>query len=283
MAHGSADPAAPPARVFLVPLDGSDFACRAVPVAAELAQRFDADLLLMHAPTTIECGAGAVVPGWLHGVADTTPPARVETVVAEVNDPVGALLTLLDARADPVIVMTTHGHGVLGAASLGGVAQQIIRAAPVPLLLVGRACASPLSWAGPVLVCHDGSTAADAALGPAVAWAGALGVPLELVHAFHPLDVATAEAPTEAIQGALDALGPGTTAHVVRNYRPADAIQEVADRRHASLVVMSTHGRTGLARIVLGSVAMGVVRNALCPVLVTRPPMLERDVGRQSS
>ncbi len=91
---------------------------------------------------------------------------------------------------------------------------------------------------------------------------------------FHPLDVATAEAPTEAIQGALDALGPGTIAHVVRNYRPADAIQELAQRRGASVVVMSTHGRTGLARIALGSVAMGVVRHSVCPVLVTRPPAL---------
>ena len=90
------------------------------------------------------------------------------------------------------------------------------------------------------------------------------------MHVFHPLDVATAEAPMEAIQGAIDAMGPGVDVHVVRNYRPADAIHELAHRLGASLIVMSTHGRTGLARIALGSVAMDVVRNSECPVLVDR-------------
>ena len=41
-----------------------------------------------------------------------------------------------------------------------------------------------------------------------------------------------------------------------------------------SLVAMSTHGRTGLARVALGSVATAVVRASLCPVLVNRPPLL---------
>ena len=267
---------APRPRTVIVPLDGSDFTCRAVPVAAALTRRFDADLVLMSAPTTLSCATNAVVPGWLHDVAGTTDVARVETVVTKVNEPVAGVRALIDAYADPLVVMTTHGRGVLGSAALGGFAQQIIHAAGVPLLLVGRACVPSLSWAGPVLVCHDGSTAADAAVGPAATWADALGVPLELVHVFHPLDVATAEAPTTAIQGVLDALGPGTIAHVVRNYRPADAIQEVAQRRGAFVVVMSTHGRTGLARIALGSVAMGVVRHSVCPVLVTRPPTLGR-------
>lgn len=262
---------APRPHTVIVPLDGSDFACRAVPVAADVTRRFDADLVLMTSPTTLSCGADAAVPGWLQDVALTTDAECVETVVTAVNEPVEGVRALIDTHADAVVVMTTHGRGVLGSAVLGGVAQEIIHAADVPLLLVGRACAPSLSWAGPVLVCHDGSTAADAALLPAATWADALGVPLELVHVFHPLDVATAEAPAETIQEALDALGPGTIAHVVRNYRPADAIQDVAQRRGASVVVMSTHGRTGLARITLGSVAMGVVRHSVCPVLVTRP------------
>jgi len=275
MSPDAAPPAASPPQTFVVPLDGSDFASRAVPVAAELTRRFDADLVLMSAPPTLSCDGDALLPGWLQELADTTDAARVETVVAEANEPVDELVALLSTHPDPVVVMTTHGRGVLGSAALGGVAQQIVHAVTVPLVMVGRACASSRSWAGPVLVCHDGSTAADAALAPAVTWADALGLPLALVHVFHPLDVATAEAPTEAVQGAIDALGPGTVTHVVRNYRPADAIQELAHRLGASLVVMSTHGRTGFARIALGSVAMDVVRNSECPVLVVRPATLE--------
>jgi nucleotide-binding universal stress UspA family protein len=229
----------------------------------------------MSAPTSLSCSEGAVLPAWLREVADGADAARVDTVVADANEPVEQLLTLLATHPAPVVAMTTHGRGVLGSAVLGGVAQQIVHAVRVPLLMVGRECTTSPSWSGPVLVCHDGSTAADAALMPAITWADALGLPLALVHVFHPLDVATAEAPTDAIQGAIDALGPETVTHVVRNYRPADAIQELACRLGASLVVMSTHGRTGLARIALGSVAMDVVRTSECPVLVTRPSVLE--------
>ncbi len=108
-----------------------------------------------------------------------------------------------------------------------------------------------------MLVCHDGSSAADSALVPATTWVSALGLPLAIVHVFDALDVATAEARTAAIDHALDVLRPATDVHVVRNYNPADAIPDVAQQLDASLVVTSTHGRSGLARLALGSVAMG--------------------------
>jgi nucleotide-binding universal stress UspA family protein len=274
MSSGFAPLHAAPARTFVVPLDGSDVACRAVPVAAALCRRFDADLVLMSAPTALAVDGG-LLPAWLRGVAEGADAARVETIVAEANEPVEELQALVATHPESVVVMTTHGRGVLGSAMLGGVAQQIVHAVRVPLLLIGRECTSSPTWSGPVLVCHDGSPAADAALKPAITWADALGLRRALVHVFHPLDVVTAEAPTDAIQGAIDALGPDTDVHVVRDSRPADAIQELACRLDASLVVMSTHGRTGLSRIALGSVAMGVVRNSRCPVLVARPPRLE--------
>ena len=51
---------------------------------------------------------------------------------------------------------------------------------------------------------------------------------------------------------------------------PADAILHAAQEHQADLIVMGTHGRTGLAHVFLGSVAEKVVRQASCPVLVTR-------------
>lgn len=266
----SPESASPVPRTFVVPLDGSDFANRAVPVATDLACRFGADTVLMTAPTTMDRDEIDPPPAWLDAVADSTG-VPVETVVASANDPVGALLEILGSHPDPVVAMATHGRGVLGSAALGGVAQEIVRCAGVPLLLVGKRCDPSPRWTGPVLVCHDGSDAADAALVPASTWASALGLPLALVHVFHPLDVATAETPTAAIEHALDVLGPATDVHVVRNYRPAAAIYDVAQELGASLVVTSTHGRTGVARIALGSVAMDVLRNSRCPVLVVRP------------
>jgi nucleotide-binding universal stress UspA family protein len=262
-------------KTFVVPLDGSDFANRAVPLTADLTQRFGADMVLMTAPTALDHQATDPPPVWLQAVVDDVGGAPIETVVAGTNDPVAAMLALLDSHPDPVIAMATHGRGVLGTAALGGVAQEIVRCADVPMLLFGKHCVPWPRWSGPVLVCHDGSPAADAVLAPASTWARTLDLPIAVVHVFHPLDVPTAEAPTAAIQGALDALGPDTDVHVVRNYSAADGIHAVAERLSASLVVTSTHGRTGLARVVLGSVATEVVRNSRCPVLIARPRDLD--------
>jgi nucleotide-binding universal stress UspA family protein len=61
---------------------------------------------------------------------------------------------------------------------------------------------------------------------------------------------------------------------------PADVIVEMASDLLASVVVVGTHGRKGMQRMVMGSVAEAVVRNAGCPVLVVRPLMHEQPVPR---
>jgi len=58
---------------------------------------------------------------------------------------------------------------------------------------------------------------------------------------------------------------------------PAAEIVRVADEREVDLIVVSTHGRTGLGRIIFGSTAEAVVRHAICPVLVVKPPPPEEE------
>jgi nucleotide-binding universal stress UspA family protein len=261
-------------RTFVVPLDGSDFAARAIPIAAELGARFDADLVLVTVPTTLDAEGRATRPRWLDDAAGALRIARVEVAVVDADDPAAGVVDLLRDRGDAGLVMATHGRGVLGSAALGGVAQAIVRAAGIPVVLVGRACDEHPGWRGPVLVCHDGSAAAGAALSPARVWAAALGVPIDVVHVFHPLDVSIPETSVAAIDATRAVLGPDVHSHVLRSYRPAEAIHDAAEELGASLVVMSTHGRTGLAGVALGSVTMAVVRTSICPVLVTRPPVL---------
>lgn len=53
---------------------------------------------------------------------------------------------------------------------------------------------------------------------------------------------------------------------------PAERILQVAEEIHADLIVMGTHGRTGLSRLLMGSVAEQVVRQAPCPVLTIKAP-----------
>jgi nucleotide-binding universal stress UspA family protein len=54
---------------------------------------------------------------------------------------------------------------------------------------------------------------------------------------------------------------------------PAMAIVELAEEENADMIIMGTHGRTGLTRLVMGSVAEAVVRRANCPVLTCRIPV----------
>jgi nucleotide-binding universal stress UspA family protein len=53
---------------------------------------------------------------------------------------------------------------------------------------------------------------------------------------------------------------------------PAEAIIQLAESEHADLIVMGTHGRRGLTRLLMGSVAEAVVRGAKCPVLTVKQP-----------
>jgi nucleotide-binding universal stress UspA family protein len=66
-------------------------------------------------------------------------------------------------------------------------------------------------------------------------------------------------------------------AHVMSMGDPVDEIVRLADEEQVDMIVMATHGRTGLSRMLMGSVAEGVVRRANCPVLtVKRSPMVQR-------
>jgi nucleotide-binding universal stress UspA family protein len=92
------------------------------------------------------------------------------------------------------------------------------------------------------------------------------------LHVLHVDPPVTAPSPPARLADAAAALGPGlevTTATAAGT--PARAICAYARRVGADLVVMGTHGRTGVSRTLLGSVAEGVVRHALSPLMTIRP------------
>lgn len=137
------------------------------------------------------------------------------------------------------------------------------------------------------LVPYDFSVHAQAALERASDLAERLGATLHLVHVVqHPdfaLSAFTSEAasfPTDLIgfrNEVAEALGKMAVslpvqaeAHVVESHRVSDAIVEEARKQVADLVVMGTHGRTGLAHVFLGSVAERTLRDAPCPVLTVK-------------
>jgi len=142
-----------------------------------------------------------------------------------------------------------------------------------------------------ILVPVDFSECSNKALGYAIPFAKQFGAEVTLIHAlsypFEAAEVAAAEA--EAMQAArreLNSLltkigGVIPSQGIIRMGNPADEIVETAREFGADLIVMSTHGRAGLAHMLLGSTTEHVVRHAPCPVLVVREKQHEFVVGDQ--
>lgn len=100
---------------------------------------------------------------------------------------------------------------------------------------------------------------------PPVSYSGEIGIPPEeLLQVTDRND----EAALAGLRHAMHV--PEGTSHQVRVGHPADAIEEVAREWRADLIVVGSHGRSGLGRVLLGSVADAVVRRAPCPVLLVR-------------
>ena len=136
-----------------------------------------------------------------------------------------------------------------------------------------------------ILVPLDGSTLAEGALGQAVELARQGGGTLVLLRAAEARTFPSAD-PTEAqvavvseaqtyLEGVAERLRAEGLAKVEASVwygPPAHVIAEAARMRRADLIVMSTHGRSGVGRLILGSVAESVLRGTTVPILLLRAP-----------
>jgi len=260
---------------IVVPLDGSERAERALPVARTLAARTDAEVVVVgcawqESPEHVQHYLDAVT-----AFTATGDDPLVGTRVIEDQPPPAAILQAAAEHPDSVVCMTTHGRGRLRWALVGSVAEKVLRAATRPVLLVGRA--GRPRWDEPsrrVVACVDGSEASTKVTDTATEWARELGLQVVLTVVRHPLDVP----PADGEDAMLSRLAARVTAEGVRVHTEvatstyvAGSLADVAETPPAALVVMATHARTALARVVLGSVTMGVVHLAPCPVLVVPP------------
>jgi nucleotide-binding universal stress UspA family protein len=121
-----------------------------------------------------------------------------------------------------------------------------------------------------IAVPTDFSLESEKAVAYAAALARRMGSALYLVHVLKDLAGYHEARERLAMLASRLAIGTRRFALDVRTGEPAESIAEAAERYGADLVVMTTHGRTGLAHMVSGSVAEEVIRRADCPVLVLR-------------
>ena len=255
-------------KTLVVPLDGSPFSERAVPIACALAARLHGNVLLMAAPYH-----GPFEPkSYLAEIAGRCEGVPVETLQSDVHLPADAMLSVVGQSDDRIICMTSHGRGGLRWSMLGSTAEEVLRRSDRPVLLVGRHCRDDLL--GPethVLAAVDGDESTAAVAPVAREWAEGLGLDLVAAFVVHPLDVESAEHPESLLDPMVLAFGGvgHVDARLVSGSYVAGTLADFADDLPAALIVARTHARSGLARVALGSVTMAVLHQATCPVLVT--------------
>ncbi len=236
-----------------------------------------------HAPDPI----AAYLDAWVSRLAERSLAAEALLVHGHAGN---AIVQAAQEQGADLIAMSTHGRSGLGRWLYGSVADHVLRHARVPVLLVSAGCTRV--WdvvpGQPVLVPLDGSELAEAALFPAIQLAQVLATGLVLVQAVEPplypapdLYSAADFDPAPLLAAARDYLehvaaglreqgyDVATQAEVGRTF---SVITAAARERGASVIAMATHGRTGLARVVLGSVATAVLQHTEVPLLLIRPP-----------
>lgn len=196
-----------------------------------------------------------------------------------------AILGTADELRVDLIVMGTHGHRGLQRALLGSVAEEVVRRATCAVLTVGPNNPEPAMRDARLLVPVDFSIHAQQAVAYAKAMAAQLGAHVHLLHVaetpYHsPLEnllKRPAADPTQEAQAQLRALyeeapGPASSrvSFEVRTGLIGYEINATAEESAANLIVMATHGMTGLRHVIAGSVAERVVRTAPCPVFTIK-------------
>jgi nucleotide-binding universal stress UspA family protein len=295
-------------KSILVPIDFSDPSKNALEYALPFVEKFGAKLTLMHVieplpvpafmtsfPAPMESDKEVSLSrGQLENLIkqNALDPKKVETLVCRgrAYDEIAAMARRLETD---LIIMHTHGYTGLKHAFLGSTAERVVRYAPCPVLVVRNQSRLSGHYGSKlklerILVPLDFSECSLKALRYSIALSRQFHASQTLVHAVHPeyyfsspdFDTANYGSLIDDTQRAavrqMNTLRKDIrfadlkVSTEVRVEHPVREIVEAAKRENSDLIVLSTHGHTGLDRVLLGSTAENVVRLASCPVLVVR-------------
>ncbi len=293
---------------ILIAVDESSCSERAGRIGLAFAKKLNAEVLVTHvlkvppaywglaAPSeTLKRRAEEILAPW--EALGRQMQLELRTEPMHDDDIAEGIVYLANRSGCDLIVMGTHGREGLGRMLLGSVAERVSRLAKMPVMLVrGDGLVEPSTGLFErILAPVDGSQAGRPAFELANQLAQQLGSELQILHVVPPLPTLAVEPfggrmmpafSWESIYKALEEEGeallqsaqhmaqaPKVKAFLLKaeTRREADVIVDFARDNHSDLIVMGTHGRTGLERLLLGSVAEGVAHHAPVPVLLVRP------------
>lgn len=262
----------------IVPVDGSDFSWRALSPARALAAQCDAPVEVLQVVVLPDdvAQAESLIAAQLER-ADGVDPDDVDVTVVVMGESIASTIAGHVERAEgAVVMMSSVGRG-RSAALIGSIAEELLAELFGPVVVVGPDSALDMAdFSGDLIIPVDGSDTSESAVALGGAWGISLGA--------RPWIVAVNESGETPTGDTSESSYPARLAHELGNRTGREVEFEVlhgkAERTicsfaadlPAALIVASTHGRTGLSRIAAGSVAMGIVRHAPCPVVLNRPP-----------
>ena len=294
---------------LLVPLDGSELAERALPVAASLLPATGGEMILLTVPA-LHPVSRASYGGYMWLYPDQANRFSREQALAYLasisrrceregvtfrhevisGDPAGVIVDQAARLGADAIVMTTRGYSGLTRWTLGSVSEKVMRGATSPVVVVREP--RPLRR---ILVPLDGSEHGERALPHAFWLARENNARLTLLYVVEPFIALTPSTlgwehvAMQIDETATEKLAQQATAYlenvatrystldfeaepVVLHGPTAETILQYAEESGADLIAMATHGRTGLRRWVYGSVTEKVLRGVHSSLLVVRVP-----------
>jgi len=293
---------------ILVPLDGSLLAKHAIPYAQALMGKGGSIALLHvipvdqgYVPEVMESEFGwgvdeklaiaSKVRSNLHEFANemetTGTLTALPKIYVEIGEPAETIVDMAKLRPSDLIVMTTHGYGSVKRALFGSVTDRVVRHSTVPVLVVRDQDDVVLGKSATIrriVLPLDGSLLAENAVSMAKNVAKQLDVPILLVRALHlNYIVPSVEGALAVTQESIDDMfqyadeylavaqgqlsREGLDVSIATKWgAPFDVIDTLT--RPDDLIVLTSHGRSGVGRWLLGSVAEKLIRTSRAPVLV---------------
>jgi len=289
------------ALTIVCPVDYSDCSKRALRYAGALTDHFGARLVVLHVFDPLLASAAQLHQFQLlgedgqrelavfveeHLSRELRRSSRLEQVLT-VGAAGSQIVELATRRAADLVVMGTHGFSGVRKAFFGSTLQAVLRTIRIPVLAVPlvdhrqAAIRAPLIAAGPVLAPVDFSPESEAAARAAAGLAGALHVPLALLHVVEPAarvargwqyaaaagDRTAVQDPAMRMSELAESIGPGSdVVTYILHGDPAEIIARQAREKHAALIVMSL-GSSARGGRPPGSIAYRVLCLAPVPVL----------------
>lgn len=275
---------------ILVPLDGSKEAEQALTPAVRLAQAVEGEIFLLRNMKVVHMMMPAIaaesqwvwpeysreqsrqeVRDYLDGIAGRIeqPGISVHVVAVEGDTAASIVDTAASANVN-LIVMSAQGWSTSKVREMGSITERVLYSAACPVLIVRKAGIQRIA------ITLDGSLVAEHALVTGLAAAKGLRANLSLLRVSEPLD--EKQLPREMAESYLQSVVRGLdypAQPFVVEGPVVESILEFGRLHGIDLIVMSTHGRSGMRRWLYGSVAARVMRASQTSMLIVRPPAHE--------